>query len=354
MISIHDLPGVEQWRRRHRVEPERLRRLRNALIKKQRGRDAALAELAVHERRAFVQEIAFHALALQRRDDSRFDGASKLIFRTTDGLLIESVVLRMASGRTALCVSTQVGCAERCQFCATGKMGLLRNLSAPEILDQLVQANQLLAAEQRNVRNLVFMGMGEPFANERHLYAAIDVLCDVRAFNLNPNRILVSTVGIPAAMVRCCAALSARPFGAQPAQRTAGDSWRPRAAHQRHDLAELRAALQEVFAIQQRRTMIGYLLLAGVNDGPDDAAALIAYLCGLDVHINLIPYNPIAEAPQFAPSDRRGRETFSQMLKDAGFPVTTRYSLGADIAAACGQLVRNEHRARQTGPAPRT
>jgi 23S rRNA (adenine2503-C2)-methyltransferase len=259
-------------------------------------------------------------------------------------LLLETVILRMTSGRTALCVSTQVGCAANCDFCATGKMGIARNLVAAEILDQLVQAQQLLAAEGRRVRNLVFMGMGEPFHNEGQLYAALEVLTDSRAFHLNPRRMMISTVGIPEAMIRCARrwpqlrlALSLHSACADVRQRLM-----PIAA--RHTLSELRKALLQVTAIQQHEVMIEYLLLADINDTAQDARALAEYLRGIDVHVNLIPYNPIAEAPQLAPSDAGRRVAFSAALKAYGFPVTTRYSLGADIAAACGQLVRMEHR----------
>ncbi len=203
MPSIHELPAVEALVRRAKIDVGRLRKLRNAFYKHHRPASEALAELGDSPAaRAVVAELEFHPLALASRHDSSRDGATKLLFRTSAGLLLESVILRLASGRTALCVSTQVGCAANCQFCATGKMRFARNLSAAEILDQLAQANQLLAAENRRLRNVVFMGMGEPFHNEAQLHAAIGVLIDPRAFALNPKRLLISTVGMPEAMVR--------------------------------------------------------------------------------------------------------------------------------------------------------
>ncbi len=346
MINIHDLPLLESLCQRLPVDTYRLRRLRNVFYKKHGTTEAALAELAEPQRAAFAEQVEFHALRLDGRSDSCLDGASKLIFRTSQELLIESVILRMTSGRTALCVSTQVGCAATCDFCATGKMGIARNLSAAEIVDQLIQAGQLLASENRAVRNLVFMGMGEPFHNEQQLYAAIDVLSDGGCFNLNLKRLLVSTVGIPDAMVRCARrypdvrmALSLHSARQEVRRRIMPIS-------QRYSLAELRAALVEVTAIQQHEVMIEYLLLEEVNDSPQDVQALVEYLRGISVHINLIPYNPIVDAPHLAASDGQRREQFSRSLKAAGYPVTTRYSLGADIAAACGQLVRQEHRSR--------
>ncbi|MGD9720581.1 MAG: 23S rRNA (adenine(2503)-C(2))-methyltransferase RlmN [Pirellulales bacterium] len=347
MTNIHDFSAVAVLARQLKLDPQRLRRLRNAFYKKRLPAEAALAELPDDVRAEFAAHISFYELRLVSRHDSALDGATKLVFATADDLLIESVILRMTSGRTALCVSTQVGCAANCDFCATGKMGIARNLSAAQILDQLVHASGLLLSEGRSVRNLVFMGMGEPLHNEEQLYAALDVLADPGCFHLHPNRALVSTVGIPEAMVRF-----ARRF---PAARLAvslhSARQETRAAimpiARRHDLAELRAALVEVATVQGHEVMIEYLLLADVNDQPEDAAALIDYVRGIPVHVNLIPYNPIAEAPHLAGSDAERREAFSRLLKAAGLPVTTRYSLGADIAAACGQLVRAEHRRSQ-------
>ena len=346
MISIHDVAEIEALRRSHNLDIYRLRQFRNVFYKKHGHAVQALAEIPEPVRAEFADQVAFHALRLESRHDSQLDGASKLLFRTAQGLLIESVILRMTTGRTALCLSTQVGCAANCGFCATGKMGIARNLSAAEILDQLIQANQLLVAENRSVRNLVFMGMGEPFHNEAQLYAALDVLADRACFDVNPKRIMISTVGIPAAMIRCATRYPEvrMALSLHSAREEVRRKIMPISAS--HCLTELRAALEEVVAIQKHLVMIEYLLLENVNDAPEDALALVEYLRGIPVHVNLIPYNPIAEAPEFVGSDRERRESFSQALKRAGLPVTTRYSLGADIAAACGQLVRQEHRVR--------
>lgn len=344
MHSIHDLSAVEGWRRRQRLDVEWLRRLRNRFYKKRGSAAEALAELPVGARERFGGEVSFHALELESRHDSALDGATKLVLRTAQGLLIETVILRLASGRTAACLSTQVGCAANCDFCATGKMGIARNLTAAEILDQLIQVNRLLVAEGRSVRNVVFMGMGEPFHNEGELHAALRVLTDAGCFHLNPKRLLVSTVGVPAAMVRCAERFPQvrQALSLHSARQEVRERIMPIA--RRHSLGELREALANVTAMGGHEVMIEYLMLAGVNDAPDDVAALVDYLRDIPVHINLIPYNPIGEAPHLAGSDEATRAGFSRALKAAGFQVTTRYSLGADIAAACGQLVRQEHR----------
>ncbi len=341
MTSIHDLSAIDGLRRRMKLDVGWLRRLRNRFYKQHGSAAEALCELPADARAVFADEVEFHPLTPAGRHDSALDGATKLVFRTAQGLLIETVILRMTSGRTAACLSTQVGCAANCDFCATGKMGIARNLSAAEILDQLIQVNQLLADEGRSVRNVVFMGMGEPFHNEDELHTALQVLIDAGCFHLNPKRLLVSTVGVPAAMVRCAERfpLVRQALSLHSARQEVRERIMPIA--RRHSLGE---ALVQVRATCGHAVMIEYLMLAGVNDGPDDAAALVDYLRDVPVHVNLIPYNPIAAAPHLAGSDEATRGEFSRALKAAGFPVTTRYSLGADIAAACGQLVRQEHR----------
>lgn len=345
MNSIHDCPAVEAWRRAQRVEPLALRKFRDGYYRKGQNVATALEALPVAARAEARGRFRFHTLELASRHDSRVDGASKLVFRTVPGLQLETVVLRLASGRTTLCLSTQVGCAARCVFCATGQIGMVRNLSRDEILDQVVQANGLLAAEGRRARNLVFMGMGEPLHNEVALYAALDVLCDPRAFAYHPQRLLVSTVGIPDAMRRLAARypevrLALSLHSVRPAVR---EHLMPIAT--RHDLAALRAALFEIGQPDQP-VMVEYLLLKDLTDTDADIAALASYLSGLSVHLNLIPFNPIGGAARFEPSDRDRQARISAALKAAGLRVTTRYSLGADIAAACGQLVRPNNQPR--------
>lgn len=336
--SIYDLPGIERLQRELRFDPQTLRRLRTTFFKHFDDDQQALAEFPARD------HVAAHPLMLDSRHDSQLDGASKLLFRTSAGMLIESVILRIATGRTTLCVSSQVGCAAACDFCATGRMGIAQNLSPGEICDQVLQAGQLLATEGRSLRNVVFMGMGEPFHNEENLYAAIDLLISPRMFHISPAKILVSSVGIPEAMIRCARrypqlnlALSLHSVRQETRERLI-----PLA--KRFPLEQLRTTLQQLNALQSRPVMIEHLMLAGVNDSLEEAHELTAWLDGLNVHVNLIPYNAVDDAPYFTGTGRVEREAFAGVLKQAGTPTTIRYSLGADIAAACGQLVRKENR----------
>ncbi len=339
MNSIYDSDGVEAVRRRNAVQPHSMKRFRNALFKKAADGDAALTELPESARADFCENVELQCLELVERHDSKIDGASKLIFRTADGHLIESVVLRPQTGRTSICISSQVGCACSCAFCATGKMGFTRNLTKGEILDQVTQANRMIRTEQRSIRNVVFMGMGEPLLNLDNVVAAIEFLRAVDFFNLSDSHIMVSTVGIPQAM----AAFAEKLPGIQlalslhSARQKVRETLMPTA--QKYPLSQLRETL--LAAAGRGRVMVEYLMLAGVNDQEDDLAALKEWLQGIPVHINIIPFNEYPGC-DLAGTPKPEREHFANELKAAGFDTTLRYSLGADIAAACGQLVQQK------------
>ncbi|TWT90902.1 Ribosomal RNA large subunit methyltransferase Cfr [Pseudobythopirellula maris] len=346
-IAIHDASALERLRKELRVEPGLVRRWRIAFFKKSLGAEAALAELPPTAREAFATRVRPHALTLDRRLDSDLDGATKLIFKTDEGFLVESVVLRAGTGRVALCVSSQVGCAAKCDFCATGRMGMAHSLSAAEILDQMVQANELLRDEGRRVRNLVFMGMGEPLHNEAALHETIQSLTDPAIFDHPPSRVLVSTVGLPAGMLRLAERFPAvnQALSLHAVRQETRERIIPLA--RKAPLGELRDTIAELNRVQPERTgvMIEHLMLAGVNDSPEEAHELATWLDGLRVHVNLIPYNRVEAAPHLSGSSEATRKAFADVLKAAGHPTTIRYSMGADIEAACGQLVRGENRA---------
>jgi 23S rRNA (adenine2503-C2)-methyltransferase len=327
-----------------KFEPRRLRALRTAYFKKSLGVDAALAALPDDVRDEFAARAEFHPLSVAESRDSQLDGATKLVLRTPAGYVIETVLMRTGTGRVALCVSSQVGCAAACEFCATGQMGVAKSLSAAEILDQIVLAGERMQTEGRNVRNIVFMGMGEPFHNEAVVYEAVAALLSPELFHHPPGRILISTVGIPDAMIRCARRFPAvnLALSLHSVQKDVRERLIPLAA--KYPLHDLRAAVARVNEIQQSTIMIEYLMLAGVNDSAGDARELATWLRGLNVHVNLIPYNPIASAPHLRTTERPERDAFAAVLRDAGFTTTIRYSLGADIAAACGQLVQGENR----------
>lgn len=329
---------LAELRKRERLDPQVVRQLRNDLLKKFLPTEYCLDHFPASER------LTIHTLDLFRRCDSEIDGATKLLFRTASKLLLESVILRIASGRTTLCVSSQVGCAAACDFCATGKMGIARNLTTAEILDQVLQAGQLLAQESRRLNNIVFMGMGEPFHNTAAVYETIYQLTNPALFDRSGGNILVSTVGLPQEMTQFAIDFPKvnLALSLHSADQTTRESIIPLA--KRHSLDDLHEAVREINAIQERELMIEYLMLKDINDSRQDAELLLTWLAQLSAHVNLIPYNTVEESPHLLASDRQQIEKFAAVLKSAGQKTTIRYSLGSDIEAACGQLVRMENR----------
>lgn len=339
MVSIYDQIGIEELRRRNAVQPHRMKRFRNAFFKASQEWEDVLATLPENARSDFDRHVEIRCLELVDRHDSDVDGASKLVFRTADGHLIESVVLRPATGRTTLCISSQIGCACRCGFCATGMMGFTRDLTKDEILDQVFQAGRLIKPEGRSIRNVVFMGMGEPLLNLQHLFESLKLLQAAPYANYSGSRLMVSTVGIPQAIERFVEEFPALQLAVSlhSARQEVREKLMPVAAQ--YPLERLRKSL--ITASQGGKVMIEYLMLAGVNDRAEDARALEDFLQGLAVHINLIPYNEW-EGSSLRGTPRPQREEFARCLKAAGFNTTLRYSLGADIAAACGQLAQRK------------
>jgi 23S rRNA (adenine2503-C2)-methyltransferase len=308
-------------------DPHRLKLFRNAFFKK-----ALPLKECLEKAPELAGKLCFQTLELFERRDSQRDGATKLIFQCLDGAHIEAVILRIATGRTSLCISSQVGCAADCTFCATGKLGFIRNLTAAEMLDQVLLAKRFLRQEGRTLRNVVVMGMGEPLRNEENLFQCLETLRDPRFFNLSENHLMVSTVGIPDAMVRFAERFPniQLALSLHSARQEVRERIMPVAKFQ--TLEKLKAVFTKFGTF-----MIEYLMLKGINDGPEDLAALIDLLHGTKAHINLIQFNAYPGA-QFTPVAEEARKAFGDALKRAGFKVTLRYSLGDDIAAACGQL----------------
>ena len=278
-------------------------------------------------------------LTLISRIDSNIDGASKLLFETKDGKRIETVILRIASGRTSICVSSQVGCTEKCHFCATGELGFLRNLTREEIIDQVVQAGRILAGEDRSLRNIVFMGMGEPLRNYDNLEKAIELLTSGQAFHFAAKRITVSSLGIPELILKFAERFP--DISLALSLNSSNDARRSEVMpiNEKYPMSALRAMLEKLETIRDGFVMIEYIMFKDLNDDLNAASEVAEFLRGLSVHINLIPYNPdYSLNKSFFPSSNETIDAFKDHLKAEGYKVTRRFSLGQDIAAACGQL----------------
>lgn len=332
-------PGVlERECARVGADPETLRRFRNTLLKRGKGWGEALEALCEPMRARFCAPGAADTLRLRSEQRSVEDGATKYLFERKGGQLIESVLMEIRSGRSTLCVSSQVGCAVRCIFCATGQSPVVQSLSGAEILAQVVYAQQILAAKGRRLRNVVFMGMGEPLLNPQALHESIEALCSPKHFDLSARHILVSTVGIPHRMIELA---RARPrIGLALSLHSALEQTRRELIPiaERYPLVQLKSAVARCNELQERPIMLEYLLLEGLSDREEEIDALLDFCKGLRVRINLIPYNPVANLP-YRKSPKERQAAISRRLRAAGLETTLRRSLGRDIAAACGQLV---------------
>ncbi|MGC9321671.1 MAG: 23S rRNA (adenine(2503)-C(2))-methyltransferase RlmN [Kosmotogaceae bacterium] len=260
------------------------------------------------------------------------DGTEKFLWKLEDGNQIESVVLRHPRHVT-FCISSQVGCALNCSFCATGAGGFSRNLSTGEIVSQVIHMERAIGGP---VDNIVFMGMGEPFLNENSVYKAIDILHDPRGRNLGFRRFTISTAGIPEGIKKL--ADSGMEIRLSVSLHSAKDGLRSSLmpVNRMHSLDSLREALVYYQEKTGNRITFEYALISGMNDTAGDVAQLIKYLRGIKSFINLIPVNPV-NLDFERPSDQKVAD-FKEGLRAAGFESAARQEKGTDIDAACGQL----------------
>ncbi len=283
--------------------------------------------------RARLHEVAGINMpeVVQRQISQRRD-AEKFLFALHDSLRLESVLMHEGERHT-LCVSSQVGCPIDCQFCATGKMGLLRNLSAGEIVNQFLTVRRIT---QQPITNVVVMGMGEPMLNYEELLKACYILSDEEGPNLSQKHIVISTSGLIPKIRRFLE--EGHKFRLAISLNATTDEVRNRLMplNRKWPIAELLAAAKEYALASKQLVTFEYVLLAGVNDSLEDATRLKRLLRDIPCKLNLIPFNAIDE--NFRRPGYDQIEAFYNRLKDMSAPVTVRWSKGEDIDAACGQL----------------
>ena len=275
----------------------------------------------------------------------------KALHTLADGSLVESVLMRYPARagrreRSTVCISSQVGCAVGCPFCATGELGFGRDLFTAEIVDQARWAGRTLALDGRRLTNVVFMGMGEPLLNLDRVLDAVAALVDPRRFGLGARHVTVSTSGVVPG-IRRLTALGPQ-FTLAVSLHAARNSLRDVLVplNRRWPVEEVVAAAGDHARATGRRVSYEYTMIAGINDTPVEADALAALLRGALAHVNLIPMNPVAHTPWTA-SPMATIEAFAARLGTAGIPVTIRRNRGQEIGAACGQLA-----AEQAGEPP--
>jgi 23S rRNA (adenine2503-C2)-methyltransferase len=343
--SLHDLGFSEMAAelRRAGVNPHHAKALWRA-VQREGELDLAARDFSPPLRQWVVDHVgegkAFFLDAPEVVDETHSsDGLTrKFLLRHRDGQTTETVLMGY-DGRHTACISSQAGCAMGCVFCATGQMGFVRHLRPGEIVAQVLHARRVLAATQpdRRLRNLVFMGMGEPLHNYDHVMHALGIISDVRGIGIGPAHISVSTVGVVPAILRM--AEESRPY--RLAVSLHGSTEEERAAlvpvSRKWPLVELIDACRRYGAITGKRIFFGWTLIAGKNDSPETARRLAKLLEGIDAHVNLIPLNPTQGFAGTAAAAGAGHE-FQRILRDAGFPCTFRQRRGIDVAAGCGQL----------------
>jgi 23S rRNA (adenine2503-C2)-methyltransferase len=334
------------------LEPEALRSALSAELEAGGDPGYRLAQLTrwIGERRArSFEEMTDLPAGLRSRLAARFsmgeaeiafearseDGTIKHLWRLPDGVQVESVLIPTAH-RVTLCLSSQAGCALGCHFCATGELGFSRHLSASEIVEQFRNADRISRTVLgRQIGNVVYMGMGEPFANSGPVFESLTILH--RGFDFGARRITVSTVGL----IPGIRALAQRPepFRLAVSLHSADSALRAELmpVERRYPLDELLEAVRSYQAHKGRRVSFEYAMIDGLNDSRALARALVDRLKGIASYVNLIPYNPIP-GRDWGPSPPERIDAFVSVLQTAGVPAAIRMPRGRDIAAACGQL----------------
>lgn len=267
--------------------------------------------------------------------EARGGQSVKSLITLNDGLKIEAVLMKHKGKRNTVCVSSQVGCPLACKFCATGKSGFKRNLTSSEVINQVLFFARFLKKQNQKITNLVFMGMGEPFLNTDNVFKAIKLLNDKDGFNLGTRHFSISTVGITGGIKRLAnefpqvnLALSLHAVDNQLRSQLMP-------VNKKYPLKQVMKAIDAYIKKTNRRVMLEYITIAGVNDSCQDAKKLAVlakrHLC----FVNLITYNPTGD---FQPSPTKKIHEFKQVLEKYKVPYTQRYRFGQEIKAACGQL----------------
>ena len=298
--------------------------------------------------RVIAQHSHTTAITVQEVHRSQ-DGTRRMVVALQDGARVESVLIPMRTDRITLCLSTQVGCAMGCRFCATGTLGLRRHLTAGEIVAQVHAARAMLAGEDRTLRNLVFMGMGEPLHAYHPTRDALRVLLNDHGANFGARHITVSTVGLTDniralgedfdGQIQLALSLHA---GTDATRQAIIPTAR------RYPLAALREACLDYPMLKRRVLMLEYVVLPGINDSDEELDGLQAWQQGMRAVVNLIPFNPFPGAPYRSPTPDEVQSIYER-LQNRGVPATVRWPRGRDADGACGQLALRSANPAQSG-----
>ncbi len=339
--SVWGLPfeALEEWCELNELQNYRPRQIFNWLYNKGVSSWDEMTDLPQNLRDRLAESFDLRLPAVLNRLSDPQDGTEKWLLELEDGRTIESVIIPRRSGKNGsskgytLCASTQVGCGFACRFCATGRMGLARNLEPGEIVAQVVAARRAGV----DLKRIVLMGMGEPLHNYENVLTAVGILTEKAGLNWSPRRITLSTVGLVPEIYR----LAKDKPGLKLAVSLHGTTDPKRAEliplAKIYTLDRLFDAIRYYQEHESRRISFEYLMIRGVNDGLRDAKRLAERLGGLVCHVNLIPYNQVARL-DFARPSNKVVNRFAEILRQAGVETTIRASRGRGISGACGQL----------------
>ncbi|HBN45578.1 MAG: 23S rRNA (adenine(2503)-C(2))-methyltransferase RlmN [Candidatus Marinimicrobia bacterium] len=280
----------------------------------------------------FEKKFIVHPLEVVHVTGSSSEPTQKFLFKLQTGEMVESVLMRDGD-RTTICVSSQIGCAVDCDFCATASMGFQKNLSVGEIVDQFILVSK---ASLTRITNVVFMGMGEPFLNYDRVITAADLMNHQDGIKLGAQRITISTVGIVPKIKRYVEEKHRYKLAISLNGSSQVSRLKTMPIAKKYPLDKLLESIDYFSSRSRHPVTLEYVLMAGVTDAKEDAHKLLDMLNGRRCKLNVIPYNEIG-GKYSHPSDER-IETFINVLEKAHFPVTVRRSKGTDISAGCGQL----------------
>jgi 23S rRNA (adenine2503-C2)-methyltransferase len=333
LLDYSDLGGVlQEW-----GEPDfRLRQIWQGLYQSLWSQPEQFTNLPKTLRSRLADAFSFSTLNPVQVIASRDRETLKTLFRLPDGQAIEAVLMRYKTRRT-LCISTQVGCAMGCVFCATGQMGFYRSLNSGEIVEQVLYYARLLGEAGEKVTNIVMMGMGEPFHNYEATFQAIDRLNHPEGFSLGARRFTVSTVGLVPSIRRFTS--ERRQVNLAISLHAVEDELRSSMlpVNRKYSIDELLEACREYVEKTHRRITFEWALIQDVNDSLDQARRLAHLLAGLLCHVNIIPLNPTDRYGGKATTHQRAL-AFRTELESHGIPCSIRLRRGIDIQAGCGQL----------------
>jgi len=339
MQHLLDMPDADpkQWFTDHGLPGFRAAQIRKWIYQKRASSFDEMTDLPRDLRERLAGEFAVFTSTVVAHTQAD-DGTEKLLLQWPDAQRIECVLIREGKRRT-ICISTQVGCAMGCVFCASGLDGVARNLTTGEIVEQMLLLQRLLPADER-LSNVVVMGMGEPLANLDHLLPALEQAGRDDGLGIGGRHVTISTVGLPPAMDRLTAMQTN--YHLAVSLHAPNDALRTEIVpvNKSITIAAVMAAADRFFADNGRRLTFEYVLLGELNDRPEHARQLVEVLRGRTALLNVIPYNPVAGLPYRTPS-AKAQERFLSILRDAGVNVQVRTRKGDRIDAACGQLRRS-------------